>query len=193
MKVVPIEGDTEGKDHQASGATSQEIAPPVPPEVSADCAEPKPILPLAPNFAASAGVQDESDAPELPAYVSPLGRAIGDLPAARWSVTQVVAWVGTLGLPRDIVDPLAAALADNEVDGAVLLALSREELKGNLGVIKLGQLKLMAGIEELKAPLSPLGQHTEEGEPFEQARAKIETAGGGGCCQLHVRGAYPIF
>jgi len=83
---------------------------------------------------------------------SPLTRAAA-VPAAAWSVAQVQRWAGEIGLPEDSAQSFAAAIAENEVDGAALLALTRAEVKEDLGVKKLGPLKhVLAGIEELKAP-----------------------------------------
>ena len=80
------------------------------------------------------------------------------VPALSWTVPEVVAWASTLGLDADSASELAAALTENAIDGVALLALTAEDIKDDLEVKKLGpRKKVLAGIEELRAAMSPEG------------------------------------
>jgi ankyrin repeat protein len=98
---------------------------------------------------------------------SPLSRSVGSaVPALSWTVPEVAAWASTLGLDAASASEFAAALTENEIDGAALLALTAEEIKDDLEVKKLGpRKKVLAGIEELRAAVP--GDTAEVGEPPE--------------------------
>ena len=52
---------------------------------------------------------------------------------ANWSVVEVTAWAAMAGLSSEIIE----TLEDNEIDGPVLLTLSRDDLKNEIGIKKL--------------------------------------------------------
>eukprot|EP01045_Picozoa_sp_COSAG04_P004018 COSAG04_NODE_170_length_21634_cov_12.250337_19_plen_481_part_00 len=118
------------------------------------------------------------------ALSTPLTRA-AKVPAGAWGVAQVQRWAAELGLPEDSAQAFASAIAENDVDGAALLALTRAEVKEDLGVKKLGPLKhVMAAIEELKtAPVELPSQKNDDAAPRApdkpQAKPEPEPEGNG--------------
>jgi hypothetical protein len=74
-----------------------------------------------------------------------------------WSTREVARWTrGLVDLPESVADAFASELQENDIDGAHLLSLDRNDIK-DLGVTKLGHVKtIVAAIAEL-APTKSTG------------------------------------
>ncbi|KAJ3032188.1 UNVERIFIED_CONTAM: hypothetical protein HDU68_000027 [Siphonaria sp. JEL0065] len=69
-------------------------------------------------------------------------------PDESWSVMMVAEWVKQKGATDDIV----RAFVDQDIDGSVLMSLSGEDLKNELGVLSFGlRRKILLAIEKSKA------------------------------------------
>ncbi|KAJ3021013.1 UNVERIFIED_CONTAM: hypothetical protein HDU68_009861 [Siphonaria sp. JEL0065] len=69
-------------------------------------------------------------------------------PDESWSVIMVAEWVKQKGATDDIV----RAFVDQDIDGGVLMSLSGEDLKNELGVLSFGlRRKILLAIEKSKA------------------------------------------
>ncbi|KAI9351356.1 hypothetical protein BDR26DRAFT_850919 [Obelidium mucronatum] len=68
-------------------------------------------------------------------------------PDASWSVAMVAEWVKQKGAGDDVV----RAFVDQDIDGAVLLSLTGEDLKTELGVLSFGlRRKILLAIEKAR-------------------------------------------
>ncbi|KAJ3353736.1 polar growth protein [Entophlyctis luteolus] len=69
-------------------------------------------------------------------------------PNSDWTVEMVAEWVRQKGASEDIVK----SFVEQEVDGTVLLSLSADDLKNELGVVSFGlRRKLIMAIEKVRA------------------------------------------
>jgi len=74
-----------------------------------------------------------------------------DTNAGDWPVEKVVEWSASLGLKEDSVKLLKKGVIDNKVDGTVLLHVTEEDLRDDIGIESSLQRKvIMSALAELK-------------------------------------------